>query len=463
MAPGTPSTAAALRDYLQQHPTIKLYTPESPDFTSTKLCCILKPDVQPFAIAQPQSAADVQALIKFAVDNDVDFVVRAGGHDTAGRSQVHGALTIDLRDLNSVVVDEASKTAKIGGGALHRNVSAELEKFGLVTPVGSVGSVGYTGWATLGGYGPFSPKHGPGVDQILSVKLVNPAGELVELKGDDELLTGLRGGGGIFGVVIETTVKTYPLKEIVAGLVVSDPSDLEGAWTAFSAAYQDWRESGELPAELYVQPFGVPFPGAGQVFALGLTWTGEDHEAANKWVDKVASSLGKPAILKQAAPTSVYAYAEQNEKKLTYGVYGRVFPLNFKKYTPAMASVFAKYNATLPTPECGISIHALRAPPANEASVFGAREDHAMLEMIALAKDPANEAAAAEWAQACIRELRAADPDNILESSYVSLGSDDDSDYRKIYGSQYDRLVDLKTEYDPKNVFKSAVPKVVPK
>jgi hypothetical protein len=79
----------------------------------------------------------------------------------------------------------------------------------------------------------------------------------------------------------------------------------------------------------------------------------------------VAGSLGKPAILKQAAPTSVYAYAEQNEKMLTYGVYGRVFSVNFKKYTPTMAVVLAKYNVTLPTPECGIPIHALRAPSSN--------------------------------------------------------------------------------------------------
>ncbi|ERS96827.1 hypothetical protein HMPREF1624_07036 [Sporothrix schenckii ATCC 58251] len=460
MAPGNASTAATLGDYLAQYPAIKYYTPNSPDFAATKAAFISKPATQPFAIARPQSAADVQALIRFCVDNDVDFVVRVGGHDTAGRSQIHGVLTIDLRDLNSVVVDEASKTVKVGGGALLRDVSRELGKFGLATPVGTVGSVGYTGWATLGGYGPFAPKHGPGVDQILSVRLVNPAGELVELQGDDELLTGLRGGGGIFGVIVETTAKAFPLKEIVAGMVVSDPSDLHGAWTAFSAAYQGWRESGELPAELYLQPFGVSFPGVGHVFALGVTWAGEDHDAANQWVDKVAGSLGKPPIVKQAAPTSVYQFAENNEKNLTYGVYGRVFPLNFKKYTPAMAAVFAKYNASLPTSESAISIHALRTPPANEASVFGAREDHAMLEVIAVATDPADEQKAAEWAKAFVRDLRAADPDNVLESTYVSLGGDDDSDNKKIYGAQYDRLVALKNKYDPKNIFKHAIPKL---
>ncbi|CAK7231691.1 hypothetical protein SCUCBS95973_008004 [Sporothrix curviconia] len=457
MAPGSPTTATLLREYLQQHPSVKLYVPEDSDFRSTKECCILKPEVQPFAIVQPQSTEDVQALVRFCTEHDVDFVVRAGGHDCAGRSQVHGALTIDMRAFNSVVVDKTTQTVRIGGGAFHRDVSAELEKFGLVTPVGSIGSVGYTGWATLGGYGPFSPRLGLGADQILSARLVNPKGELIE--ADEELLTGLRGGGGIFGVIVE----------IVAGLIVADPSDLSANWQTFAKAYQTWREDAEdgLPADLYVQPFGIGFPGLGSVFALGLTWTGADQVEANRWIDKVAEALttgtGKPHIVKQVAPTSVTAYAEQNEKMLTYGVYGRVYSLSFRKYTAKTAAILAKYNASLPGRESGISIHALRSPAANESSVFGERTDHSMLEVIALAKEKAlAEGPVADWAKACIKELRDEDPENILESSYVSLGSDEDSDYKKIYGIQYDKLVALKTKYDPDNVFKFAVPKVAP-
>ncbi|CAK7230296.1 hypothetical protein SBRCBS47491_007538 [Sporothrix bragantina] len=467
MAPGSQSTASSLRDYLQQHPSVKLHVPEDPDFRCIKECCILKPEAQPFAIAQPQSVEDVQALVRFCTENDVDFVVRAGGHDCAGRSQVHDALSIDMRGLKSVTVDQSALTVRVGGGAMHRDVSAELEKYGLVTPVGSIGSVGYTGWATLGGYGPFSPRLGLGVDQILSARLVNPKGELIE--AGEELLTGIRGGGGIFGVIVETTIKAYPLKEIVAGLVVADPSDLSANWQAFSKVYRGWREDDKdgLPADLYIQPFGMALPGLGSAFALGLTWTGPDQEEACRWIDKVADVLatgtGKAPIVKQVAPTSVTAYAEQNEKMFTYGVYGRVYPLNFRAFTEKTVAVLAKYNASLPGGMSAISIHAIRSPQDNEASVFGERSDHSMLEVIAMATDKdLAEGAVATWAKACIKELHDEDPDNILESSYVSLGSDNDSDYKKIYGGQYDKLVALKTKYDPDNVFKFAVPKITP-
>jgi FAD/FMN-containing dehydrogenase len=72
--------------------------------------------------------------------------------------------------------------------------------------------VGYTGWATLGGYGPFSSLYGLGTDQIVGAKLVDAQGEIVDAK--DDLLKGIRGGGGIFGVIVELTIKVYPLKEV---------------------------------------------------------------------------------------------------------------------------------------------------------------------------------------------------------------------------------------------------------
>jgi FAD/FMN-containing dehydrogenase len=77
---------------------------------------------------------------------------------------------------------------------------------------GTVASVGYVGWATLGGYGPFSTSHGLGADQIVGARLVNAKGELIDAGA--ELLEGIRGAGGIFGVIVELTVKVYSLKEV---------------------------------------------------------------------------------------------------------------------------------------------------------------------------------------------------------------------------------------------------------
>lgn len=77
---------------------------------------------------------------------------------------------------------------------------------------GTVASVGYTGWATLGGYGPLTSHYGLGVDQIIGAKIVNARGEVQD--ANEELLVGIRGGGGSLGVIVELTIKIYPINKV---------------------------------------------------------------------------------------------------------------------------------------------------------------------------------------------------------------------------------------------------------
>lgn len=131
-----------------------------------------------------------------------------------GRSMKNGAVALDLRRINHVhvQVDKETATARIGGGSLMADVIAELQREGFITPVGTIGQVGYVGWAMYGGYGQYSALFGLGVDQIVGAKVVNATGEIVE--ADRELLKGIRGAGGAFGVVAELTVSIYKLDKV---------------------------------------------------------------------------------------------------------------------------------------------------------------------------------------------------------------------------------------------------------
>lgn len=51
-----------------------------------------------------------------------------------------------------------------------------------------------------------------GVDQIIGAKLVDATGSLVD--ANDEILRGIRGGGGIFGAIVELEIKVYALQEV---------------------------------------------------------------------------------------------------------------------------------------------------------------------------------------------------------------------------------------------------------
>ncbi|KAI1115592.1 FAD-binding domain-containing protein [Nemania sp. NC0429] len=436
-------------------PELALITPSDSNFDATRTFFV-KRDAVPSAIARPQNVEQVQDLIQNCTKNGIDFVIRSGGHDCAGRSQVAGALSIDLRDIKHITISADEKTATVGGGILFRDLVEALDARGLITPVGTVASVGYVGWATLGGYGPFSTSHGLGVDQIVGAKVVTAKGELVE--ADAELLEGIRGGGGIFGVIVELTIKVYPLKELFTTLLIYESSDLKAAWTNYGEGYEKLVAAEPLPRALQLQPFGIELPGLGKVFAVGATWADADQEEGKKWFAKIAA-LGT-CIMNNPEPKSVAAFTAFNETLVVYGSYGQSFTANLNRYTAKTAEVLAKYTGLIPGGGIAFSIHSLRAPAENEKSVFGSRFDHLMLELVAITPVQELGAKGGEWARSFIRELKESDPDNVLDSVYVSLMSEDDLDYKLAYGPYYERLVALKNKYDPDNVFKHAVPRL---
>lgn len=203
--------STSLGRFFEQNPSIKHYPASSPEFEclrSTYLTLSYKPS----AIARPQTADEVAAIVTHCASNDTPFVVRAGGHDAHGRSTMPDTLQIDMRNINYVHVAPDRSTARIGGGILQGKLVEELATHELMTATGTVGTVGFVGWATLGGYGPFSSSLGLGVDQIVGARIVNAEGTVVE--ADERLLEGLRGGGGSLGVVVELTIKVYPAQEV---------------------------------------------------------------------------------------------------------------------------------------------------------------------------------------------------------------------------------------------------------
>ena len=208
----TATEITRLETFLQDHPTIKYISPSSDNYASAHKCWNGARHDKPLAIVQPQSHADVCTLIKYVKSKSLPFTLRTGGHNLEGRAVVERALLIDLRLLAGVTIEFDRKSAVIQGGTLQEEVGNTLWKEGLGTATGSIPSVGYVGWATYGGYGPFSSHWGLGADQIISATVVNPDGEIYV--ADQDLLQGIRGTGGLFGVILELTVKVYPLHKV---------------------------------------------------------------------------------------------------------------------------------------------------------------------------------------------------------------------------------------------------------
>lgn len=241
-------------------------------------------DRRPAVIAQCGTPEDVAKSIRFGRDAQFEIAVRGGGHSVAGMALTDGGMVIDLRDMNSVVVDSKARTAAVAGGATMSHLDRATEPHGLVTTGGRVSTTGVGGFTLGGGSGWLDRKFGLACDNLLSVDLVTADGTMVHASDDEnaELFWALHGGGGNFGVATSFTFRLHEVPSVTAALLVwkpeSGPEVLRG--------YRDFIESapdeigGGLiyftgPPEEFVPEELVD----GLACAVLMTYTGGESEA----------------------------------------------------------------------------------------------------------------------------------------------------------------------------------------
>ncbi|KAG8360472.1 hypothetical protein FVEN_g2054 [Fusarium venenatum] len=452
----TTSLFSELKAHLADTKT-KTYAPDAPDFKQIEQCFVEKP-VQTLGVVRPQNGDEVASVVRFCLERNVEFTIRGGGHDCASRTLVDGALVVDMRDIKHVVVAQDQKSARVGGGILSGDLAKALGKDKLAAPTGTVASVGYTGWATLGGYGPLTSHYGLGVDQIIGAKIVNAHGEYED--ANEELLVGIRGGGGSLGIIVELSVKVYPIDKILSSTIVYDSTDLSAALASYTQHYERLLESEQLPVYLQLQPMIAQMPGQPAGLMIIATWHGEDKDEGRSWIKNIAGAA--TCIMENTQEISLAEMLENNEKLVTWPSYGRVYTLNVKRMTEDAVKIVGKHCINAPGGSLIFSYHTLLSGQEPEQkSVFGTRARHHMLEIYAILVDKGIAEERVQWAAEVKANLQAEDADNILEGSYISLGSHEDVDVKKIYGKHYDTLAALKRKYDPGNVFKHSVPRLV--
>ena len=110
-------------------------------------------------------------------------------------------------------VDPGTRRVVAQPGLLWQDLDAETQAFGLAATGGLVSTTGVSGFTLGGGIGWLVRKQGLACDHLVSADVVTADGRLVRAgaDGDPELLWGLRGGGGNFGVVTALELDLQPV------------------------------------------------------------------------------------------------------------------------------------------------------------------------------------------------------------------------------------------------------------
>jgi FAD/FMN-containing dehydrogenase len=411
---------------------------------------------RPSVVVRCTGAADVIAAVGFARGNDLEIAVRGGGHSVAGFSTVDDGLVIDLAPMAGVRVDPQARRATVGGGAVWADVDHETQAHGLATTGGLVSTTGVGGFTLGGGIGWTMRKFGLACDNLAAADVVTADGRVVRASEDEnpELLWGLRGGGGNFGVVTRFELDLHPLGPTVYAGPIFYPAD---AAHALLHRFRDW--AGDAPDEitgLVNLTTAPPLP------VIPEEWHGK----------KVAAFLGVstgPADQGEALVRSIREVAEPIADLCGPMPYGMMQTLIDPLWPKGMHAYFKATNLRAlddglidrlctvhlesPGPQCEIHVHQMggavgRVPEGGTA--FPERGMPYVLNAVTGWQDPAAGAAHADWA----RSVVATASDASTGRAYVNFLSEP-ADTQSAYGEEkYARLSALKRECDPTNVFR---------
>ena len=403
-------------------------------------------DRRPRLIVRCANEADVARVIAFAREHALAVAVRGGGHNVAGNAVVEQGLVIDLSRMRRVDVDPVRRRARVQGGACWADLDAATQAHRLATPGGIVSTTGVAGLTLGGGIGVLRGLYGLTCDNLVGAELVTASGDRIAASSEEnpDLLWGLRGGGGNFGVVTTFEFALHPLNGVVSG-----PLDYLFS-REFLHYYNEFVDT--IPDEFSCDLVLRRSP-EGERLATLLTCFCGDADAAATLYDRLRAPFSP--FRDGVAPRS-YVDAQR--------LYDQISPWGWRNYwktnamgglalgsIEALDEIFAEATSALSQVQLEHlhgSLHR-RAPGGGAFNFAGAKYN---LLVNAKWTDPVQDGDNVSWARESFARMQpylsgGAYPNYLFQESRERV--------RQAYGGDtYDRLVALKDRYDPSNFFR---------
>jgi FAD/FMN-containing dehydrogenase len=419
-------------------------------------------DRQPAAVLQAASPEDVAAGIEAARAHDLVLAVRGGGHNVAGNGTTDGGLVIDLGPMNNVAVNPGTRIVTAGGGATIGDLDRGTAGYRTAVPAGVVSGTGVGGLTVGGGMGWLTRAYGLSIDNLLDVHLVTADGEQVHASPvhNPELFWGVRGGGSNFGVVTRFEFQGVPLgPDVYAGGAWYLPEK----WQQALRFYAEWAPT--LPDELTtiatwltpMEHWDVPERFKGQpILTLSWCWAGRDMVAGERAVEDLIKADPDEVL---AGATPWLELQSSADDLFPQGVHAYFKSTYFDDFNDEVIEILATHSLKRRSPIAGTDVHQLGGAygrVAEDATAFGNREAKYILNVWGVWEDPADDARQIAW----VRDFWDAMQPHARGGHYTNfLGAEEAREARIQTRDSYppatwDRLVALKDEWDPDNLFR---------
>ena len=435
----------------------ELLTPNSPGYDDTRTIWNSMIDRRPGLIVRCAGASDVIKAVNFARNHELLVSVRGCGHNIAGSAVCEGGMMIDLKPMHSVRIDPVARIARVEPGCSLADFDHEAQAFGLATPVGINSTTGIAGLTLGGGFGWLSRKYGMTIDNLLSADVVTADGQLLQASEDKnpDLFWAIRGGSGNFGIVTSFEFRLHPVgPDILSGLIVHPFQDAK----RILQFYRDFVTG--LPDETAVwvvlrQAPPLPF--------LPEAWHGKEvvvlaafHAGDMGTGERVLEPLrrfGNP-IADVIGPHPYVAWQQAFDPLLTFGARNYWKSHNFSELNDEALDTIIDYVGRLPSPQTEIFLGQVGGQMNRvgaQETAYPHRDANFMMNVHTRWEDPAQDEVCTNWARSFFK----ASAPFATGGVYINfLTMDETERIRSAYGSNYDRLVEVKIKYDPDNLFR---------
>ncbi|WP_418063295.1 FAD-binding oxidoreductase [Pimelobacter simplex] len=428
--------------------------PTEPEYDEQRALFNAMIDKRPRLIASCASPGDVKEALERAATDGLAVAVRSGGHSVAGQSTNDDGLVIDVRAMKGVEIDPGARRARVAAGCTWGEFDAAAQEHGLATTGGRVSTTGVAGLTLGGGSGWLERQHGLSCDNLLALELVTADGR--EIRADEsqhqDLLWASKGGGGNFGVVTALEFRLHPVGPLILGGLMAWPFDRA---TEVAPAYRDWADAApdELGSALVVisgppEEFIPPHLQGQPLVAVAVCWNG-DHATGTELM-KVLRDLSPEVDLVGPMP-----YAQLQSMIDDPPGLRQYWSADYHDDFPdAALDVFLDAGARRPSP---MTQHLLLpwggalARVDADATPLSQRAARWVSHPFATWEDPADDEANIAW----VRDYRRANAPFTTGGVYLNfIGAEGDDRIKAAFGdAKYERLVGIKSEYDPRNVF----------
>jgi len=416
-------------------------------------------DKHPALIAQCSGTADVIDAVKFARKNDIEVSVRGGGHNVAGSALCEDGIVIDLSEMRGIHVDGSQKLARVQGGATWGDLDRETQVFGLAAPGGVVSTTGVAGLTLGGGLGWLRKKYGLSCDNLQSVEMVTAKGELVTASKTENknLFWALQGGGGNFGVITSFVFHLHEVGPTVMMCAVMYPIEsaekVLSTWKEFMVSSPDEISSQAL---FWALPDTDDFPDEARgkhVIVISAMYAGDPDEG-----EKALQPM-------REIDTSVIDLSGKIPYSAANAMFDPFFPKHERYYyfkSQDLASLDKEVMDTLikgaknrPVDSMLLAIWHYGGKMnriGSKDTAFGSRDTTFLFSVDAIWDDYDKSEEVISWSRGFLEQTKRFSGDGMYVN-FSGFGEEGEDLVRLAYGENYDRLCEIKTEYDPDNFF----------